>query len=69
MKRECTDRDCGNNPKRRINPRDYDSVMGFLCGPCEDAAAEPECPLCGLPKGDHEDAPFPCVDDEEEAGQ
>ena len=36
--RTCTDRQCGNNPNRRVNPNDYDSAMGFLCDACEDAA-------------------------------
>lgn len=40
--RDCTDRQCGNNPRRKVNPNDYDSVMGFLCDACEDARVAEE---------------------------
>jgi hypothetical protein len=40
QRRECTRRDCGNNLRRKINPRDYDSCMGFLCDQCQDEEDE-----------------------------
>lgn len=62
--RECTDRHCGNNPKRRVNPNDYDSVMGFLCDACEDYENEPKCRVCGERVVDHEDGRS-CVEAED----
>lgn len=61
---DCTDRNCGNNPKRRVNPNDYDSVMGFLCSACEDEANDPTCPVCGDPKSRHEDERI-CIEAED----
>ncbi len=63
----CTNRDCGNNPNRKVNPNDYDSVMGFLCDPCEDEADEQKgrgfkewCDICGERLSLHE---TPCVNE------
>lgn len=62
--RDCTDRHCGNNPKRRVNPRDYDSVMGFICDACQDYEDAPKCRVCGLPVSEHEDGRV-CVEAED----
>ena len=62
----CTDRDCGNNPTRKVNPRDYDSASGFLCDRCADAenTKAPEfCPVCGDYASEHS---APCVEETEE---
>ena len=42
MSRTCDNSYCNNNPRRKYDPNDYDSVMGFLCSPCEDALREEE---------------------------
>lgn len=57
--RECDRRDCGNNEHRKVNPRDYDSVSGFLCNACEDDANDPRCSVCEVPQSKHDDV-FPC---------
>ena len=62
--RECHRRDCGNNSHRKINPRDYDSVMGFLCDACEDDANDPRCPLCDVPQSRHGE---PCQLDDQDS--
>ena len=64
--RDCTDRDCGNNPRRKVNPRDYDSVMGFICDRCTDDANRERCPVCDEAKDEHGE-PYPCKwDDQDE---
>ena len=67
--RECTDRHCGMNPRRKVNPRDYDSVMGFLCDRCTDAenedATDPRCSVCECRKSEH-GTEFPCRLDEQD---
>ena len=61
--RDCTDRHCGNNSRRKVNPNDYDSAMGFLCDRCTDAENEdrddPRCSVCECRKSEHGDV-FPC---------
>lgn len=59
--RECSDRHCGNNRRRKINRNSYDDVMGFLCDACEDAANAPEerCPVCEVLREYHDDV-YPC---------
>ena len=63
--RECDRRDCGNNPHRKVNSRDYDSVMGFLCSECEDDRSDPMCGLCDRRRSEHAE-PFPCDEDEQD---
>lgn len=59
----CTDRHCGNNPRRKVNPHSYDDVSGFLCDRCTDAENEseidPRCSVCECHKSEHGDV-FPC---------
>ncbi len=62
--RDCTARQCGNNPRRKVNPNDYDSVMGFLCSACEDEANAPKCPVCGDRVVDHEEGRV-CIEAED----